>query len=98
MQLEYGLIAEEVAKIYPELVISGADGKIESVQYYALIPMLLNELQRQERTLAAQARHLEAMEQQNRQLQAALSEQQAAGARLAKLEAVLRNAGTVASR
>ena len=46
---QYGLIAEEVAKVYPELVTWGPDGKVASVQYHELIPMLLNELQRQQR-------------------------------------------------
>jgi hypothetical protein len=46
---QYGLIAEEVAKVYPELVTRGTDGKIVSVQYQELVPMLLNELQRHER-------------------------------------------------
>ena len=44
--LEYGLIAEEVAKVYPDLVLYGANGKIETVQYHKLTPMLLNEVQR----------------------------------------------------
>jgi hypothetical protein len=44
--LEYGLIAEEVAKVYPELVVRGKDGQIETVQYHKLTPMLLNEVQR----------------------------------------------------
>src|SRR5262249_62062200 len=47
-QRQYGLIAEEVAKVYPELVTKGADGKVESVQYHELAPMLLNEMQRQQ--------------------------------------------------
>jgi hypothetical protein len=42
--IEYGLIAEEVAKVYPDLVAYGADGQIETVQYHKLTPMLLNEL------------------------------------------------------
>jgi hypothetical protein len=45
--IDYGLIAEEVAEIYPDLVVRGADGKIETVQYQKLTPMLLNELQRE---------------------------------------------------
>src|SRR5262249_5610253 len=45
---QYGLIAEEVAKVYPELVVYSASGEIESVQYQALIPMLLNEVQHQQ--------------------------------------------------
>ncbi len=48
---QYGLVAEEVAKVYPELVTRGTDGAVQSVQYYELIPMLLNELQRQGREL-----------------------------------------------
>jgi hypothetical protein len=41
-----------VAKVYPELVTKGADGKVESVQYHELIPMPLNEVQRQRQELA----------------------------------------------
>ena len=44
--LEYGLIAEEVAKVYPDLVAYDAEGHIQSVQYQKLTPMLLNEVQR----------------------------------------------------
>jgi Chaperone of endosialidase len=39
---QYGLIAEEVAR-----GTRGSDGSVESVQYDELVPMLLNELQRQ---------------------------------------------------
>jgi hypothetical protein len=45
--IEYGLIAEEVAEVYPDLVAHSADGKIESVKYQVLDSMLLNELQKQ---------------------------------------------------
>src|SRR5262249_47370554 len=44
---QYGLVAEEVARIYPELVSYGADGKVETVRYLTLTTMLLNELQKQ---------------------------------------------------
>ena len=44
---QYGLIAEEVAEVYPELAIRGSDGRISGVRYEELAPMLLNELQRQ---------------------------------------------------
>lgn len=40
-ELEYGLIAEEVAEVYPELVTRSDNGEVESVRYHALIPMLL---------------------------------------------------------
>jgi hypothetical protein len=52
--LQYGLIAEEVAKVYPELVIRNESGRIDGVRYDELAPMLLNELQQQ----AAQIRDL----------------------------------------
>jgi hypothetical protein len=44
---QYGLIAEEVAKVYPELVIYGTDSKVVSIRYHELIPMLLNATQKQ---------------------------------------------------
>jgi hypothetical protein len=43
----YGLIAEEVATVYPDLVTRTASGEVQTVKYQELISMLLNELQRQ---------------------------------------------------
>jgi hypothetical protein len=43
---QYGLIAEEVAEVYPDLVAHSADGQIETVKYQVLDSMLLNEVQR----------------------------------------------------
>ena len=45
--IEFGLIAEEVDTVYPDLVVRGPDGQIDSVQYSKLPAMLLNELQKQ---------------------------------------------------
>jgi hypothetical protein len=53
---QYGLIAEEVAKVYPELVIRDEKGQIDGVRYDELAPMLLNEMQKQERTVDALAK------------------------------------------
>jgi hypothetical protein len=52
--LQYGLIAEEVAKVYPDLVIRDGTGRIDGVRYDELAPILLNEVQQQQRRLAAQ--------------------------------------------
>jgi hypothetical protein len=49
--IDYGLIAEEVAEVYPDLAVKGADGQIQTVQYQKLTPMLLNELQKQHQLL-----------------------------------------------
>ncbi len=53
--LQYGLVAEEVAKVAPGLVARSADGKIETVYYQFLAPMLLNEFQTHQRTIQAQS-------------------------------------------
>ena len=49
--LEYGLIAEEVAELFPELVIDDQDGRPYTVRYHLLTPLLLAEIQRQEQEL-----------------------------------------------
>jgi hypothetical protein len=49
--LQYGLIAEEVAAIYPQLAVYGRDGQVESVQYHQLPALLLNEMQKQHETI-----------------------------------------------
>jgi hypothetical protein len=68
---QYGLIAEEVAEVYPELVVRDAKGKIISVRYDELAPMLLNEMKQQNQRLRAEA-------EQNRQLAAQVQDLQAA--------------------
>jgi hypothetical protein len=45
--LQYGLVAEEVAKLYPEMVSYDKDGQPSSLKYQSLTPMLLNEVQKQ---------------------------------------------------
>jgi hypothetical protein len=65
---QYGLIAEEVAKVYPELVIHGADGRIDGVRYEELAPMLLNVVQQQQAQLIAQAKVIRDVEAQVAQL------------------------------
>ena len=98
-QLQYGLIAEEVAKVYPELVVRGAKGKIESVQYHQLIPLLLNETQHQQQKLEAQGQQLAELKAQNARLQATLVQQHLAlAARLEQLEQGARPLTTVSTR
>jgi hypothetical protein len=89
---QYGLIAEEVNKVYPELVIRDQSGQIQGVHYEELAPMLLSQVQRQQRTIDAQAEEIRKLKQQQgayvtraefqalaQQLQAALLKQQSAG-------------------
>lgn len=59
---QYGLIAEEVAEVYPDLVVHSADGQIETVKYQLLDPMLLNEVQRQQAEIHELEERLDKME------------------------------------
>jgi hypothetical protein len=51
--VQYGLIAEEVDKVYPELVIRDNEGNVQGVRYDELAPMLLNEVQKEQTTVAS---------------------------------------------
>jgi hypothetical protein len=62
--IQYGLIAEEVAEVYPDLVARSADGQIETVKYQLLDSMLLNEVQRQQRMIEKQRREIEELKSQ----------------------------------
>jgi hypothetical protein len=50
----YGLIAEEVDKVMPELVVRDDQGRPESVQYQEIIPLLLQDRQELKAELARQ--------------------------------------------
>jgi len=68
--IDYGLIAEEVAEVYPDLVATGADGQPETVQYQKLTPMLLNELQKQHQQMEQQAEMIRQLEMRLTKLEA----------------------------
>jgi len=58
MPIDYGLIAEEVEEVYPDLVTRTPAGEVETVQYHKVNAMLLNEVQKQHRQIAAQQREI----------------------------------------
>jgi Chaperone of endosialidase len=62
--LRYGLIAEEVAKVYPELVVVDQNGRIDGIRYDELAPMLLNEMQKEHATVADQAAEIRDLRRQ----------------------------------
>ncbi|MGO9561829.1 MAG: tail fiber domain-containing protein [Candidatus Korobacteraceae bacterium] len=64
--LQYGLIAEEVAQVYPELVAYGNDGQPYTVRYQYLASMLLNEVQKQYRRAEAEASVIQTQQEQIR--------------------------------
>jgi hypothetical protein len=88
---QYGLIAEEVAEIDPNLVQYGDDGQPLTVRYHFVNAMLLGEVQKQHATLASQAALLarQAAEIANQKSEIATQKTALAALsdRLAKLEA-----------
>jgi hypothetical protein len=79
---QFGLIAEEVAKVDPDLVVRDAQGEIYSVRYEAVNAMLLNEflkehrkMQEQEATIT-QLKSTVAQQQKNSQAAAAHQQEQ----------------------
>jgi hypothetical protein len=71
--LQYGLIAEEVAEVYPDLVAYEPDGKPYTVKYQYLTTMLLNEAQKQYRRAEAEAEIITSQEQKIEELEERLS-------------------------
>ncbi len=62
--LEYGLIAEEVAEVFPELVVYDEQGEPFTVKYHLLSSMLLNELKKLDQRNDAHERELKDLREQ----------------------------------
>ncbi len=58
---QFGLIAEEVAKVNPDLVVRDREGQIYSVRYEAVNAMLLNEFLKEHRTVQEQQKEIGAL-------------------------------------
>ena len=69
---QYGLIAEEVAEVYPELVVTDRQGRPEAVRYHLIEPLLLNELQNQRRTIERQQDEIDGLREELRRLESRL--------------------------
>lgn len=50
--VEFGLIAEDVAQVFPELVVNDAEGKPETVRYDLIATLMLNEFEKEHAELA----------------------------------------------
>jgi hypothetical protein len=61
--LQYGLIAEEVADVFPELAVRDANGIVETVHYETLNVLLLNELKKEHGEVEQQKHRIEALEE-----------------------------------
>jgi hypothetical protein len=70
---QFGLVAEEVEKVAPELVVRDDEGKPYSVRYQAINAMLLSEFQKEHRKAEERAATIKAQQERINQLEAAVS-------------------------
>jgi trimeric autotransporter adhesin len=61
---QFGLVAEDVAKVNPDLVARDRNGKPYTVRYEAVNAMLLNEFLKAHRKIEDQQKHIDALEAQ----------------------------------
>jgi trimeric autotransporter adhesin len=82
----YGLIAEEVDRVMPELVVRDGDNRPDSVQYQELVPLLLQQWKAQQAEIARQRAEIERQQDLLERQQAENARQQS---RLERQEAAL---------
>src|ERR1044072_4388714 len=58
---QFGLVAEEVEKVNPDLVARDGEGKVFTVRYEAVNAMLLNEFLKEHRTVQQQQKEIDAL-------------------------------------
>jgi len=74
---QFGLVAEEVAKVNPDLVVADDQGKPFTVRYEEINAMLLNEFLKEHRQVETQDKKVQQLETTVARLEAALKEQAA---------------------
>jgi len=77
---QFGLVAEEVEKVNPQLVIRDEEGRPYTVRYEAVNAMLLNEFLKEHRNVAEQQSKVAEQESTIAELKAAVAKQRAANA------------------
>src|SRR6266496_2094335 len=73
---QFGLIAEEVAKVNPALVLPDKEGKPYTVRYDAINAMLLNEFLKEHRAFLKEQRQVEEQEATISQLKSTVAHQE----------------------
>jgi uncharacterized coiled-coil protein SlyX len=71
---QFGLVAEEVAKVNPDLVVLDRDGKPNSVQYEHVNVMLLNEFLKEHKRVEEQQATIEQLKSNGAKQEATISE------------------------
>jgi uncharacterized coiled-coil protein SlyX len=90
---QFGLVAEQVEKVNPDLVARDADGKVYSVRYEAVNAMLLNEFLKEHRKVQEQEGTVAQLKSNSAKQEPTIGEVKSAVARLertiAKQEAMI---------
>ena len=73
---QFGLVAEEVEKVNPKLVVRDKDGKVNTVRYEAVNAMLLNEFLKEHRRVEAQQTKIKKQEATMTELKLTIAQQQ----------------------
>jgi polyhydroxyalkanoate synthesis regulator phasin len=77
---QFGLVAEQVEKVNPDLVVRGEDGKVMTVRYDAVNAMLLNEFLKEHRKVEEQQQMLQTQQativRQQKEFESKFAEQQ----------------------
>lgn len=73
---QFGLIAEEVEKVDPDLVVRDEDGRVSTVRYEAVNAMLLNEFLKEHRTVQEQSHIMQQQEARLTKQETTIAKQQ----------------------
>ena len=96
---QFGLIAEQVEKVNPDLVVHDEDGKVSTVRYEAVNAMLLNEFLKEHRNVAEQQSTIAELKTTVAQQQKQIAAQQATAAQQQKqIEALIATVRKVSER
>lgn len=71
--VQYGLIAEEVARVFPQLIEYDKQGKPFTIYYHLLTPLLLSELQKEHQQNVSQQAELASLKKRDMQQRAELA-------------------------
>jgi hypothetical protein len=74
---QFGLIAEEVAEVDPDLVVRDKNGEVYTVRYDAVNAMLLNEFLKEHKTVQAQGATIAELKKEIATLSTTVKEQAA---------------------
>jgi hypothetical protein len=89
---QFGLIAEEVAEVSPNLVTHNAEGELSTVRYEAVNVMLLNEFLKEHKAFVAEQRKVQKLEAALESVNRRLKEQEAKIERVSALVETSRTA------